>query len=153
MLRIGLIALLALAAPAFAGLENLGTSLEGKGEWRMPNGSKGTWTSVMTVDQAEKGMTIKEVLTIQTPEQTDHVEEMTWSFIKKEHGFFDIAIGDKVTGWGHCFGHVCQINSAGKEPNSRWTETLKITKRGVLRIGTDHTDQYQVSWRGVLKKK
>ena len=156
MLKIALVTFLTLAASAFASTPELDTlmgTLEGHGQWKSTDGSKGTWTSVLTVEKAEKGAKMKEVLTIHTPDQKDHVEEMSWDLIKKEHGFFDIAIEGKLAGWGHCFGHICQINSAGREPGSRWAETIKVTKHGLVRFGTEHSDKFQVSWHGISKKK
>lgn len=151
-MKIGVIALVTFTASAFANFASLPHAMEGKGEWETPTG-KGTWTSVITAEKTEKGVKIKEVLTVKTKDQKDETMEITWEAAQKDSGFHEISMDGRVTGWAHCFKHTCQITSAGKDAGSRWAETLHISKKGVYRIGTDHGEKHQVAYRGVMKKK
>jgi hypothetical protein len=143
------VGLLVTAASAF-GLDLRSGHYVGGGNWKGADGTKGKWSSATTIHQTKSGTTVKEKLTIATPDGKKEVEEVEWTAVPKANGFFTTLMRGKEVGSGYCHRNQCHVEFT--KADSKSEETFTFVRGLIFRLGSDTGAKYSVSWQGSMRK-
>lgn len=146
---LGLLTVLAFSATAFA------TPPEGdynsKGFWKGSDGTKGEWSSVMTIKHTTDGFSVKEAMTINLPDgKTEKFDDESTVKTTKDSAFFEIQKNGAKVGTGYC--GIKQCHMEGEHNGEKWEETLTMHKNKTYRLGSHVSKDMTVMWQGVMKK-
>jgi len=129
---------------------------QGKGIWKAPDQSHGTWTETMTVKKDQNAVTVTYQTKVYHDEQVVHEETGEAKFVATSGGFFDVQENNQSIGQGYCFKDICHIDyqdaNKGLGEETMHVGRLRIHKMGSLR-GEHAGQKFTVAWRGLLTRK
>jgi len=115
---------------------------EGKGTWRGPGGSTGSYAVSTEID----GRTMTNRYVWKEPGKADRVETITVSFGDEgKNATFPITDGaGKVVGEGFCFEGACSYKTASETVTV--SETIRWSDGKLQKLGTKSGPGFQVVW-------
>lgn len=148
-----LAAVLAVSSISFAMLPE-GT-FEGKGVWKTPDNSEGTWTEEAIITKKEDAFNVASHITVYFKEEKIQEESSSTDFVPTQNGFFEMKHGGRNSGGGYCFGPTCHFNFTDHDGTGE--ETIHMAAGMLHKMGSMDGSQegvsFRVAWAGTLKAK
>ncbi len=130
-------------------------TFHGKGVWKSPDLSSGTWTESLTVAKVENEIQMTSHVKVFHQEELIQEKTVITKLVPTENGFFNVMVGDRTTGHGYCFRSLCHFDMAAE--GEQVEETIHMEKNVMRKMGsgrgTRDGEKYYVSWIGELRHR